>query len=230
MLFRNMARKYYSAANGEGGEGGGQGGGEQQQQQHQTQQPPAIDYDKLAAAMVKAQKGADQQQQQEESAFDRIKREQQAKDKTTNDEARIRSDVAFDLSFNKLVDDNAAAFGLSSEAIRKGVGSGLDGSKQVEQLKVTAAKAFLSIEANLALLSPADKAYYESAIKGRHDAAVDADKAWQVVERTLHIKGQLDYQNKVRGGGASDQNKGKLPLMDAYFKRCIDRCRPKTRV
>lgn len=225
MLFRNMTRKYYSADGGEGGAGGG-AGGEQQQQQQQTQQPPAgFDYDALAAAMVKAQKGT--QQQPEESAFDRIKREEEAAKKGQTDEARIRSDVAFDLGFNAIIEQNAAAFGVSAEAIRKGVGSGLDGSKQVEQLKVTAAKAFLSIEANLAMLSPADKAYYESAIKGRHDAAVDADKAWQVVERALHVKGQLDYQNKVRGGGNTTDNKGKLPMMDAYLKRCIDRCRPK---
>lgn len=228
MLFRNMTRKYYSAAGGEGGEGGGQGGGQQQQQQQQTQQPPAgFDYDALAAAMVKAQKGTQHHQQQEESAFDRIKREEEAAKKGQTDEARIRSDVAFDLGFNAIIEQNAAAFGVSAEAIRKGVGSGLDGSKQVEQLKVTAAKAFLSIEANLAMLSPADKAFYESAIKGRHDAAVDADKAWQVVERALHVKGQLDYQNKVRGGGNTTDNKGKLPMMDAYLKRCIDRCRPK---
>lgn len=219
MLFRNMTRKYYSAEGG-GEQGGGGGGGEQQQ-------APAIDYDKLAAAIAKAQKGTTQEP--EESAFDKLKREQEGKDQQAQNERRLRGDVAFDLGFNALVEANKGCFALDAESIRKGVGSGLDGAKQVEQLKVTAAKAFFAVEANMAMLSPADKAFYESAIKGRHDSAIDASKAWQVVERTLHIKGQLDYQNKVRGGGNTDQNKGKLPLMDAYLQRCIDRCKPKVK-
>lgn len=178
--------------------------------------------------MVKAQKGGNPDPKGDESAFDKLKREQDEKAKQGQQEQRMRGDVAFDLGFNALVEANKASFALDAESIRKGVGSGLDGSKQVEQLKVTAAKAFFAVEANLAMLSPADKAHYDQAIKGRHDSAIDADKAWQVVERALHVKGQLDYQNKTRGAGAADENKGKLPMMDAYLAKCQARCRPKS--
>lgn len=232
MLFMNMRRKYQNAAGGEGGEGGGQGG-QGGGENTNTNQPPAFDYAKLADEIIKRQGGKpenkpENKQHGEETAFDRIRREEEQSKKGQTDEARIRADVAFDLGFNTLIESNAAAFGVTAEAIRKGVGTGLEGSKQVEQLKVTAARAFLAIPANLALLSPADKAFYESQVQGRHDAAVDADKTWTIVERALHVKAQLDYQNKVRGGGSTDANKGKLPNMDAYIKRCIARCRPKT--
>lgn len=239
MLFRNMVRKYHNAAGGDGGAGGaGAGAGEGGAGAGGSADAGAggagagLDYAKLAAELHKlqgqGQGGQGGKGQEQESAFDRIRREQQERENQGTSEQRIRSDVAFDLGFNKLVDDNKGAFGLDAETIRRGVGTGLDGSKQVEQLKVTAAKAFFSIEANLAMLSPADRAVYDQQIKGRHDAAIDAGKTWEIVERALHIKSQLEYQNKLRGGQQGGDNKGKMPMMDAYLQRCIARCRPKT--
>lgn len=228
MLFRNMTRKYYNAAGGEGAGGGGQGGGTPPAggtTPPAGNPPPAIDYAALAAAIVAAQQG----NQPSKSAFDKVNEGVDAKQKAAEAKERIKADYAFDQGFDKLITDNAALFKADAAAIRSGVGDGLEDSEMVQQLKVTAARAFFASEGGLALLSQADKAIYEQKIKGKNDAAVNAEMAWQIVERALHVKGQLDYQNKVRGGGSGNENKGKLPMMDAYLQRCIDRCRPKTK-
>lgn len=231
MLFRNMARKYYNAAGGDGAAGGGAGAGAAEGGAGTggaAGAAPAIDYAQLAAAIVAAQAGAGagtgagNGSGTGESAYEKMKREEAERATSKANENEMRGQVAFDMGFDAIMKDNQALFGTTTSAKIRESAAGLEGGDLVHHLRCVSAQAFLASEANHIYLNPADLAYAKAAIIGKHDRQVDSAKAWEVVERALHVAGVKARADDVRnngGHGAGDS----MPHLTAWIQKCKNR-------
>lgn len=209
MKFRNIGIKYYSPDQGAeaGGGGGGQQQGDQGQQQQQQQgqqqsqqqqgQAPQIDYDQLAAAMVKAQQSQQQQQGKEFSYEDHVKGDTD-KAKAEQQQAQIESAVKFNSSFVDVLAKNAAMF---PERTKKLMAQDFKNEvEKAEAIKKYAAKDFFSDEKNMALLSEANQVLVKAKLTAEHqEIAMTGAEAWGLVENALHIAAVKEDARKQSG-------------------------------
>lgn len=231
MKFMNIGPRFYNAAgaDGAGAGGGGQGGGEGGQggQGGQGQQQPIIDYAALAAAIVAAQQGGQGGQggkstEHQESAYERMKREEAERNSDKATQAELRAQVAFDMGFDDLMKANQSLFGTVTAAKIRESAAGLEGADLIHHLRCVSVQAFLANEANHLYLNPADLAYAKSAIIGKHERQIDSAKAWEIIERGLHVAGVKARADALRenGGGASTND---MPNLSAWIIKCKNR-------
>lgn len=219
MLFRNMARKYYSAAGGEGGEGGG---GQQQQQQ---QQPPAIDPAELEAFKTwKAEQERQKQQQQQPPAGEDISTKlAREKQERLDEQARntaLHKGVEFYMGFDGYMAEHGHLFGGFDAKTAKEAHDKIESyTEKAASLRVVSAKAFFAVPANLELLIGGDRSYAAS-LATLGDSAVDAAKAWELVERAIHVATKSDYDRQVRAANGKGEAQGDRNAIDDFIDRC----------
>lgn len=153
------------------------------------------------------------------SAFDKIKADEQEKQSRQNAENELRAQVKFEIQFDDTITKNAAMFGLDALKMREGA-KGLTGSELVAQLRVTAAKAFFDKEANHAIMLPDDLAYAKASIIGQADRAIDAEKAWNIVERAIQIAAIREHSDNIKG---ANKPLGNMPNLAAWVQRAKDK-------
>jgi len=198
-----------------------QGQQEQQQQEQQAQeqqvQPPAQDLDPEYASFNKWKES--QKKENSANGYEALKEKEHSKQEEEKRLEGIRTDIMFDLSFDKQIEKNQSSFSLSADKIRE-ASKGLAGADLVHCLKCTATKDFFNNENNINMLADDDKLYIKSSLLNQHDNNVDSAKAWRILENALHIKNRLDQQGGIR----SSRNESDLPNMKKYMERV--RARP----
>lgn len=231
MLFRNVGRKYYNAAGGDGGAGGGSGAPAPGAAPAPAPgAAPAIDYAQLAAAIVAAQAGGGAPAPAPggapapagESAYEKMKREEAERATSQAAQNEMRGQVAFDMGFDAMLTSNQALFGTMTAAKIRDSAAGLEGADLVHHLRCVSAQAFLGDEANHIYLNPADLAYAKAAIIGKHDRQVDSPKAWEVIERALHVAGVKARADDVRNNGGAGAGNN-MPHLTAWIQKCKNR-------
>lgn len=216
MKFMNMRKWLYSnpqeeAGGGEGGAAGGQGsagaGGGEPDAGKQAQ--PEIDYDKLAAAMVKAQSGGDQGGDQ-----DRFKKMQDQDAKKKEEQSRIekiQADTRFHDSFDAFVEKNKEMLGGKTAQDFKNAANGLTGDQLTNTLKALVAKAAFNNQEVEKWVDDSSKSFVEK-LKNSAESAIDGGKAWDILSRTLSVVekvGAVDIQRGLK-------NTKDAPSIQAY--------------
>jgi hypothetical protein len=142
--------------------------------------------------------------------------------KLAEDDTTIRSDIAFDMSFDKLVTEQKHMFKTDIEFMRKGV-DGLTGKELTHALKCIAVKDFFNSEQNQELLTPTDLDYVKGMLP-QHDNNVDSAKAFSVMEQAMHIAKRLNKSDQYRNHGGGD-NGSSTPVLDAFIEKSKKRIR-----
>ena len=199
-------------------------GQQEQQQEQQGQplapppaQPPAQELDPEYASFNKWKES--QKKENSANGYEALKEKEHTKQEEEKRLEDIRTDVIFDLSFDKQIEKNQSSFSLSADKIRE-ASKGLAGADLVHCLKCTATKDFFNNENNINMLADDEKLYIKSSLLNQHDNNVDSAKAWRILENALHIKNRLDQQ----GGMRSARTESDLPNMKKYMERV--RARP----
>jgi hypothetical protein len=196
MKFMNLNKWLYSpqdkAGDGQGGGGQGGGGGDDDKPA-----PAAIDYDALAAAIVKAQKPpapAD-----EKPLFDKLQEKDKAAEEEQKRIEKIQGETRFHDSFDSFVEKNKAVFGRSSKEFRDAA-NGLTGDALTNTLKALVAKAAFS-NPNVEKWVDDSSKDFVVRLKNSAESAIDGGKAWDVLQRTLSIVekvGSIDIQRGLK--------------------------------
>lgn len=180
---------------------------------------PEIDYDKLAAAMVKAQQ-APPPKDKDESVHDKIQAKQKQEQEEQAKVAELRAIIEFDKSFDSVLDDNKSMFSMSAKEIRDGA-KNLENQELVDTLKRTAAKNFFSKEENAKYLDDKEQQYVKDEVVRVTEKYIDAEKAWSLLEKTLLINKRIQQHAGYKQSG--DSTSTETPNIDAYLKKCRDR-------
>lgn len=196
------------------------GGGGSDSNDNNNNPAPELDYDKLAAAIVKQQQANTGGEKDEGDIYSKTKQRQEEQAKQREQVDKIRAIVEFDKSFDGVLTDNKTLFSMTPKEIREGA-KNLQDEELVEALKRTAAKDFFSKEENLKNLDDAEQRYAKEEIVRVTEKYIDADKAWSLVEKSLLINKRIQQHAgfKQAGSGASTET----PNIDAYIKKCQDR-------
>lgn len=229
MLFRNMHRKYYTKES--GGEGGGGGGAPAPTPTPAPAPAPAPENPDFAAFQQWQQFQQWQKTQQPAPAptptptpapskFEEMKREEQQKKTAQEAENALRAQVKFDLEFDGIIKANEGLFNIDAAKMREGAQS-LEGEELIQQLKVMAVRSFLDNEANHGYMLDADLQYMKEHVIGKADRAIDADAAWQALERSFNVATIKKSHADITGGKNSPG--GVLPNLAAWVQRAKDR-------
>lgn len=190
----------------EGGEGGAAGGGQsgggaggEGGQQQTTTTGGGIDYDKLAAAIAKAN-GQQQQTKPKDDYQEHLNSEKQKEEQKAN-QAKIEGAVKFNSSFADVLTKNKGMFPeRTANLLTRQFESETD---KADTLQKFAARDFFSMKGNLELLSPAERLQVEQKLTNEHgDISMTSGEAWQMVERALYIsemKQDADKRNNAYG-------------------------------
>lgn len=201
MKFMNLNKWLYSNPMEQAGEDDKSGGGGQGQEQQQQSQAPTIDYDALAAAIVKAQKPADQDK--EKSRLDKLREEDDKKKAEQDRIHEIENEVRFRDNFDKFVNDHNKVLGRSAQEFRVAVGD-LQGKEKDEALKALVAKQALSNPELKKFILDKDKAQVEK-ILASNETAINGSKAWVIMQDALSVMNKVGVTDVQRGlGGQQD--------------------------
>lgn len=213
MLFRNMALKYYSAAGDDGTGDGGQGGADDK--------ATDIDADELAAFKAwKAEQDKKRQQPDAEDMSAKLARQERERVEQEKAEEKRRAEVKFDMGFDAFMVEHGHLFGgFDAKKAREAASTTDPHSKVVNDLQVVAAKKFFAVPANLELLIGADRSY-AAGMANLGDSAVDAARAWELVERAIHTATKSDYDRQVREAAGKNPATGGKNAIDVYKERC----------
>lgn len=221
MLFRNMMMKYHTALDPNAPNPGGPA---------PTPAPapapaPTIDPAELAAFQKwKAEQTAPAPTPTPTPApedisakLEREKREQAAE---AAKNAALHKGVEFYMGFDGFMAEHGHLFGGFDAKTAKAAHDKIESyPDKAASLRVVSAKAFFAVPANLELLIGADRQYAAS-MAALGDAAVDAPKAWELVERAIHTAVKSDYDKQVREANGKDPAGGGKNAIDVYKERC----------
>jgi hypothetical protein len=201
-----------------GGEDKGQGGGDEDKGQQMTEEEIA-EFTKLKADEADRAKGKN-----DRSLYEKMKQEEKDRQSKKTDDQNLRGMVEFDLTFDKLLNDNKQHFTVTAESVRE-VAKGLSGAELNNTLKVTAIKSFFDNDENLEALSQTEREYIKAKVIGQHDTFVDTAEAWRIMTNGLHVLDRMKQQDQFRKGKKGDNSE--MPNFDKYMEKAKARVKAK---